>query len=522
MKKTITLLAVVLFTTTIFAQVPSYVTTTGLVGWFPFTGNVIDQSASANNGTVNGATLATDRFSSSNCAYTFGGVSSYIDIGNSTSLNFTNAISVSAWIKTSNLGSDMKIIEQVDAVNFWANYQFYISTTGQVGVGLRINTTTTAYTLSTNVLNTGQWHHVAFSWSTTINSGMCKIYIDGVEATYSAQDPLTTNVSITTPESTKIGADIHAPFNAFDGEIDDIGIWNVALNQLEITNLYNSSSVWLPCASIPTVTYGSQTYNTIQIGTQCWFKENLNIGVEVADVTQETNNSTVEKTCYNSTTGQCSIYGGIYNWDEAMNYGTNPQGICPTGWHIPTQTEWLTLTNYLGAATAGQQMKVDAAASIPWDGNNTSNFTALSGGIGQGSSFMYQGSRETYWSSTEFSATDAYDYGLTSGLNTLDEANNTKPSGYCIRCIYDLVTSVSGHSFNENILIYPNPSNGEFKILLPTDNAEITITNTLGQQILKAQATQKTMNLQLNENGIYIVYITTKQGTTARKLIVNR
>ena len=167
-------------------------------------------------------------------------------------------------------------------------------------------------------------------------------------------------------------------------------------------------------------------------------------------------------------------------------------------------------------------MKVDAAASIPWDGNNTSNFTALSGGIGQGTSFLYQGSRETYWSSTEFNSTDAYDYDLTSGLNTLNEANNAKQSGYCIRCIYDIVTSVSGLSFDENILIYPNPSNGEFKILLPTDNAEITVTNTLGQQILKAQVTQNAMNIQIDENGVYIVYISTKQGTTARKLIINR
>jgi len=72
-----------------------------------------------------------------------------------------------------------------------------------------------------------------------------------------------------------------------------------------------------------------------------------------------------------------------------------------------------------------------------------------------------------------------------------------------------------------SISVYPNPSNGQFTIALPTDNAAITVTDILGQQILKGQVTQKTTDLQLDNNGVYIVYITTKQGTTTRKLIVN-
>jgi CotH kinase protein/Secretion system C-terminal sorting domain/Chitobiase/beta-hexosaminidase C-terminal domain/Divergent InlB B-repeat domain len=74
---------------------------------------------------------------------------------------------------------------------------------------------------------------------------------------------------------------------------------------------------------------------------------------------------------------------------------------------------------------------------------------------------------------------------------------------------------------DENFSIYPNPSKGEFKILLPTDNADIVVTNMLGQQLISTRATQRSVDLQLSENGVYIVYVTTAQGTTARKLIID-
>jgi hypothetical protein len=89
---------------------------------------------------------------------------------------------------------------------------------------------------------------------------------------------------------------------------------------------------------------------------------------------------------------------------------------------------------------------------------------------------------------------------------------------------YFIATSVGVDPVTANseaITIYPNPSSGEVKVMLPTDNAQIRVTNLLGQEYLNVQATQRTVDLQLNENGVYIIYITTKQGTTARKLVID-
>lgn len=74
-----TAIAVFGIATTTLAQVPSYVPTNGLVGYWPFNGNANDESGNGNNGTVNGATLTSDRFGSTNAAYSFNGVSNYIE-----------------------------------------------------------------------------------------------------------------------------------------------------------------------------------------------------------------------------------------------------------------------------------------------------------------------------------------------------------------------------------------------------------------------------------------------------------
>ena len=86
--------------TTLFGQVPSYVPTTGLVGYWPFNGNANDESGNGNNGTVNGATLTSDRFGVANKAYSFDGIDDWIEIPSSVT-NYT----ISFWFYSENLTS---------------------------------------------------------------------------------------------------------------------------------------------------------------------------------------------------------------------------------------------------------------------------------------------------------------------------------------------------------------------------------------------------------------------------------
>jgi uncharacterized protein (TIGR02145 family) len=137
----------------------------------------------------------------------------------------------------------------------------------------------------------------------------------------------------------------------------------------------------------------SKYVNIVRIGTQVWMGENLNVGTRIDGAKDQTDNNKLEKYCYNDGEYNCDIYGGLYQWDEMMQYnppedtGTiigTTQGICPEGWHIPTDKEWRTLAVYLGGEQiAGGKMK--ETGTIHWTPPNTgatneSGFTGLPGG----------------------------------------------------------------------------------------------------------------------------------------------
>jgi chitinase len=88
--------------------------------------------------------------------------------------------------------------------------------------------------------------------------------------------------------------------------------------------------------------------------------------------------------------------------------------------------------------------------------------------------------------------------------------------------IFGSTTSISNFDMETGISVFPNPTNGQFTISLLTDSATITVTDILGQAVFKTHVKQKNVNLQLFHNGIYTINITTTQGTTTRKLIVNQ
>ena len=98
----------------------------------------------------------------------------------------------------------------------------------------------------------------------------------------------------------------------------------------------------IPCPGLPTVDYGGQIYHTIQVCSQCWLKENLNIGTIITAPNPQTDNDIIEKYCMGNITYYCNKWGGLYFWNEMMNYTVQSggQGICPEGWHVPDELDW--------------------------------------------------------------------------------------------------------------------------------------------------------------------------------------
>src|ERR1035437_9851343 len=128
------------------------------------------------------------------------------------------------------------------------------------------------------------------------------------------------------------------------------------------------------------IKYEIKTYHKVKIGTQYWLKENLDVGTMIKGSENQTNNSVIEKYCYDDKIENCAKYGGLYQWEEAMQYVTTPgtKGICPTAWHIPTLAELQTL-----AATVsndGNALKGIDQGSESGTGTNTSGFSALLAG----------------------------------------------------------------------------------------------------------------------------------------------
>ena len=199
------------------------------------------------------------------------------------------------------------------------------------------------------------------------------------------------------------------------------------------------------CDGIQFVDYEGKSYSTVLIGNQCWFKENLDVGMMISasgNQYQEDNGIT-EKFCYQDDVTNCSVYGGLYQWNEMMNYTTQEgnQGICPLGWHIPSDNDWNILIGYLGeVSVAGGKLK--EAGTLHWNSPNTgatnvSGFTALPGGdCDGGGGFLGQGIVARFWSSYGIDNW-AYYRSLFYDREDVSRNNMGKVNSLSVRCIKD-------------------------------------------------------------------------------------
>ncbi len=211
---------------------------------------------------------------------------------------------------------------------------------------------------------------------------------------------------------------------------------------------------FFPCGDALIDSRDGQSYTTVQIGTQCWMAENLNIGTMIIGDENQTNNGIIEKYCYNNNTSNCDTYGGLYQWYEAMQYitTTGTQGICPTGWHLPTDDEYKTLEMQLGMSSldanntgwrgTDEGSKLSGNEPLWMNGNldqntnfGTSGFACLPGGLRYTGGSLGLLSKYIYlWTSSE-SSTYSWSRSLSYYYAQVYRSFNHRTYGLSVRCL---------------------------------------------------------------------------------------
>jgi uncharacterized protein (TIGR02145 family) len=215
------------------------------------------------------------------------------------------------------------------------------------------------------------------------------------------------------------------------------------------------------------ITFGTMTdqdgntCKTVTIGTQTWMAENLKVahyndgtGITNAQTTRAWGNSYTGDYCsFNNNSSNSNTYGLLYNW-----YAVNTCKLAPKGWHVPSDSEWTVLFNYLTTNSFGYTSgKNDIAKSLAstsgWttstksgavgnsqSDNNKSGFNALAGGerYCEGGFRATLGSEGYWWSSSSSSSDNSGHYfGITYNAGSVENGNIDKREGFSVRCVKD-------------------------------------------------------------------------------------
>ena len=570
MKKLVLTLLLGVTTLTAFAQVPSNVPTNGLVGYWPFNGNANDESGNGNNGTVNGATLTTDRNGVANKAYSFDGISNVI----STNRVSLNTFSFSGWYNLNEIQTYSPII---DAYN--ATWEVLINSSKPNFVKWIASPGTYNENICTNISNNvNQWYHIVSIYS----SNKVDIYINGFYV-----QSFTNIILSTSNGSYNFGASISGSTQYLNGKLDDFGIWNRALNQQEITALYTgcttptatitpqSSTTFCQNGSVVlnastgtgyayewykdgTIINGSTTssYTAIQSGsyTVKVINGSCNATSTVTDVLANPNPTAVitpqstttfcqgGSVVLNASTGSGNTYvwykdGNIINGSIGSSYTVIQSGsytvkvINGSCNATSTVTDVLVYPNptvsftTLASYTDYQHSPITLLATpsggiYSGPGVSGSIFDPSIAGLGK-KTVTYNVTNSNNCSGSAFQSTIVNDT-----LGVVCTAYDTITVTDTL-----LITTTLGLSnqTSNTIKIYPNPAkdhitinNGNFATM---PNYTIRIDNALGQQVFLSAINQQSFYVDLSSwsgDGVYFVYLKDAQGTIKeiRKIVL--
>jgi uncharacterized protein (TIGR02145 family) len=174
----------------------------------------------------------------------------------------------------------------------------------------------------------------------------------------------------------------------------------------------------------------TKSYPTVQIGGQCWFATDLNYGTMISSSSHQRDNCINEKYCYNDLATNCGDQT-YYQWDEIMRYDDTPaqQGLCPPGWHVPTEAEWNTLFSfYINNGFAGSPLKY----------SGYSGFNALLSGVNHfNRQWDFNNFATFFWSSTAYGSLKAWAHGMNDYNPSVSFYPSSRVNAFSVRCCKD-------------------------------------------------------------------------------------
>jgi uncharacterized protein (TIGR02145 family) len=324
------LLFVFLFSTNLFAQAPTYVPKNGLMGWWGFNGNAKDESGNENQGLEYNTVLIEDRFKKLNQAVKLNGKDSYVRIEKS--LKLTNSYTISSWFRTTSTMTNEigLVVSRKDYSHSDGLYLFnsnqYFQCVSKCGGDFK-------YNVLVKDFNDGEWHHFVSVYTGKEMIG----YVDGERygiTEYQAE--------ICIDSVFEFGRD-HPFGRYFNGDIDEIGIWNRPLTENEVSHLYSGI-----------ILNGNLSLqDKVKIGNQIWTKKNLDVdkfrnGDAIPQAKSQEDLSKADSLklpvwYFPEFDPELGFkFGKLYNWYAV----TDSKGLTPNGWHIPSRNEWFELIDF--------------------------------------------------------------------------------------------------------------------------------------------------------------------------------
>jgi hypothetical protein len=512
--------ALLLAASSAFAQVPSYVPTNGLVGWWPFNGNANDESGNGNNGTVNGATLTTDRLGNANSAYGFTGTTNNTEVITGSCSNFPSGNSpktISVWYYANNILTQQQLLGYGGGGCGDSYIMNFNNQNVPAGV-YEIQGHCTNFQTYTNTPTpyNNYWHNIIL----THDGSVFKFYNDGVLVSTSPTN--TTNIT-TTSKLFCFGKEVYTNglsayyqdgIPGFNGKLDDIGVWNRALTQLEISALYNSqtcnSSSNTITADGPTTFCAGNSVNLksdVVGGTYQWKKNGVNIATNSTSRTFKAS-STGSYTCVATCNGTALTSNAI-----AVTSKTNASATVSAS----------------GATSfcAGDSVTLNATNlgsnySVQWYRTNVSieNATAYSQVVKQPGTYKVVTKNQTNGCSRISGSA------ITTNVNCrIANYSNISTAG-------DLNDDArfDATELSNGIKIYPNPNNGSFQFKYEGEesgDAQLDVINTMGQTVYRANVNIEDgfllKEIMLGDNfqkGIYIVRLLINGGQNDSRVLI--